>query len=304
MSKIQVRESGRFVESDNGAFTVRIIREGKGSSGVYKRELLENAAALFENSLSFANHPVDGDPTSRSFLDIVGHVGKTWFSDHEGFGAIYGEYTPMEEHRKTITELRNSIGLSIFTMGEATQDEHGNVIVESFDEVDPYRSVDVVVAPGAGGSLAPLMESWRVREGLDHDRKEPITMEIADLAEKVDSLTKAVAEFVEANKVAAEQARTAEEQEAATVAAVESFAAQSEAIDKAELTESQRTALKAEAAKGVDVTEAIESAVALHKEILAESAPQRHEEPGVTPRLLNESAGQTKPTDFTINGWS
>ena len=304
MKKIQVRESGRFVESDTGAFTVRIIREGKGSSGSYRKELLESAVPLFENSLSFANHPVNGDPTSRSFLDVVGRVGKTWYSDHEGFGAIYGEYTPMDKHRETIAELKESIGLSIFTMGEASVDDHGNVIVESFDEVDPYRSVDVVVAPGAGGSLAPLMESWRVREGLEPNRKETNTMEIEDLAKKFDELQSKIDQFATAQSDQEQAERTAEEQEEAVLAAVEAFAAKAEEIDKADLSESQRASLRSAAAKGLDISESLAEAVELRKEILAESAPKGGTGAGdynKEPRVITEGA---KTTDFTISNWS
>lgn len=298
MSKIQIHESSRFIESADypDSLVVRIIREGQGSSGYYSRELLERSTDLFSNVLSFANHPANGDPTTRSFLDVVGRIHDTWYSEHEGFGAVYGRYTPMEKYRETLMELRESIGVSIFTGGEASEDEAGNIIVESFDQVDPYRSVDVVVAPGAGGSLAPLMESWRVREGFDHTGKE-INMEIDDLAQKVDDLASVVAAFIESQAVEPEP--ETQEPDTSVEDAVAAYAAAAEAIDAADLTDSQRAALKAAAARGEDVTADIETAVTLRQEIVAE-AKAAVKDQGTQYRVQESN---TTPKNFTVKGW-
>ena len=292
MKNITISEASRFVESADrpGVMVVRVIREGQGSSGIYTRELLEKSAGLFANSLSFVNHPVDGDPTHRTFLDVAGKLKESWFSDHEGFGAIYAEYEPLAEYAATLSELRDHIGLSIFTVGEASEDESGNLIVESFAEIDPYRSVDVVVAPGAGGSLNPvLMENKRVLESLTYDQEEEsMEQEIKDLIEKVDGLVAAVEALIPDEKCEDEG-----------VNPVEAYAAAADAIAEADLTDSQRKSLKARAVAGEDITEALAEAVALKKEISesVSKAPQ-----GVLIGESHQREEEFKPR--TLKNWS
>lgn len=297
--KVELRESCQFIESGDasGSFTVRIIAEGQGSSGVYTRGLLEKSASLFANVPSFRNHPVDGDPTKRDFLDIVGMIGDTWYSVENGIAGIYGKFTPLSEYASKFSQLKDKIGLSIFTSGRAVEAEDGSVIIESFDEVDNYRSVDVVIAPGAGGSFAPIMESLR-HQGGDNRKEDEMTEAIekglADLASKFD-------QFLATQAVAPEPIvqPTEDEIETAKAEAVAAYAEAAAAIDAAELAESQKVALKAEAAKGVDVTAAIESQVAIRKEVLAEA--QATSQSGGY-QVIQE--GKTfDPLATTVKGW-
>lgn len=296
---VELRESCQFVESGDtsGSFTVRIIAEGQGSSGVYTRGLLEKSAHLFANVPSFRNHPVDGDPTKRDFLDIVGMIGDTWYSVENGIAGIYGKFTPLSEYASKFSQLKDKIGLSIFTSGRAVEAEDGSVIIESFDEVDNYRSVDVVIAPGAGGSFAPIMESLR-HQGGDNRKEDEMTEAIekglADLASKFD-------QFLATQAVAPEPVQPTEDEiETAKAEAVAAYAEAAAAIDAAELAESQKVALKAEAAKGVDVTAAIEAQVAIRKEVLAEA--QATSQSGGY-QVIQE--GKTfDPLATTVKGWS
>lgn len=288
---IAIREAGRFVEDENkpGVMVVRVIREGQGSSGVYTRELLESATDVFANTKSYINHPVDGDPTKRNFMEIVGLVGETWFSDHEGFGALYAEFTPVSAYADRLQELKDVIGLSIFAQGKAREADNGDIIVESFDDNDPYRSVDVVVEPGAGGSMSPtLQENRRALHGLVTENKEvenDMEKELQDLTATVAGLATQVESLIKANTP-----DPAEEQEKIDIAsAVEAYAAAAEAIDAADLTEGQRKDLKARALQGEDVTEAIEAAKALKAEI-TESIKPAPGTPGVQAVIIEESA--------------
>ena len=287
MKKISIREASRFVESEDGALTVRIIREGLGSTGFYSRELLESSAELFSNTKSFDNHPEWNDPTVRSFNDIVGIVEEAWFSDHEGFGAIYGKFSPREKYRNDILELKEHIGLSIFAMGEAEEDASGAMKILSFAEDDPYRSVDVVIAPGAGGSFVPFMESRRTHEGSGTKEGH---MELEDLAAKIDAL---------AEKLVVEQEPADDEVDVeATVAeAVEAFAAAVESVQKADLTDVQRESLIAKAKTGVDISEQVAEQVELRKSILAESAANENSTGNV------RTSEQSAPKSRVIKGW-
>lgn len=293
--KVQLRESCKFAESltDSGELVVRIIKAGKGSSGTYTPELLESSYHYWENSLSYSNHPADGDPTSRSFLDVVGTIGETWYDPEDQ--SVYGKYKPLTSYRDTIMELKDKLGLSIFTTGTARKLSDGSVLVESFDEVDEYRSVDVVVAAGAGGSLAPFMESLRKED----DRKEN-TMELEQVANQLSELGNKFDKFLEA-QAAEKQARADEEKNLVSVEeAVDKFAAASEQIDKAEITESQKEALKAKAKTGADIAEDLTREVETFKQISESLKPAGNEGGGYN---IKESKSAT-PDSFVIGGWN
>src|SRR5690625_7567990 len=80
--------------SKDGTWKVRLISEGRGSSGIYTRELLENHHHAFNDVLSFKNHPGMWDgPQSRDFTMIAGErseerrVGTEWRSRGEAAAA-------------------------------------------------------------------------------------------------------------------------------------------------------------------------------------------------------------------------
>lgn len=88
--------------NEDGTWKVRVISEGKGSSGVYTAELLEKHHSAFDDILSFKNHPVGWDgPETRDFTMISGEiVGKTWVeNDERGLKAIYANYRPDPEYK-------------------------------------------------------------------------------------------------------------------------------------------------------------------------------------------------------------
>ena len=91
--------------SEDGTWKVRVISEGKGSSGVYTASLLENHHKAFDNVLSFKNHPTGWEgPQSRDFTMIAGEVvGETWVEkDERGLTAVYANYRPDPEYADKI----------------------------------------------------------------------------------------------------------------------------------------------------------------------------------------------------------
>lgn len=266
-------ESGTFVEgtkSDKGTL-VRIIREGQGSSGYYSRELLESHATAFSNALSFVNHPKDATkPWERTFLDIAGEIkGDTWYEEREGVGAIYGYYHPDDKYAKDIEKYASKIGLSIFIEGEGSESEDGRYIVESLNADDAYRSVDVVIAAGAGGRFERAMESFRVREGADSAKPSATSAQGKEkeiMEEKLDALIALMTTFVSESKAKAEKdtqvEADAETIEKAQVAAVEAYDAEIAKIEaeREHLLPSQIESLRAEAKAGKDVTTSLDIA--------------------------------------------
>lgn len=254
--------------SADGTWKVRLISEGKGSSGTYTAELLENHHKAFDNLLSFKNHPTGWDgPQERDFTMLAGQiVGETWVEkDERGLTAVYGNYLPDSEYKSKLEQYKDKLGLSIFIEGSGfyqdNPDGSEEFIVDWFNPADPFASVDVVIAPGARGKFMENMrktyDSARKRESdkanttvVKEDKGENTMDEetkalIATLASQVATL---VADKEKA--VAAEAQVTADN--AAVTAAIESYSATVDAVDKAELLEPQRKAIL-EAAKKAPV---------------------------------------------------
>lgn len=273
--------------SGDGTWKVRLISEGKGSSGVYTASLLENHHHAFDNVLSFKNHPTGWDgPESRDFTMIAGQiVGETWVeSDDRGLKAVYGNYMPDPEHKDKIERYKDKLGLSIFIEGSGYWDEAADeFIVDWFNPADPYASLDVVIAPGARGKFMESMRSFyesatpgshkatttAVEEKKDNEMDEKaigeaIASALAPLAAKLDTLVAA--------KENAEAAEAQVKADAEAVAhAVEAYDAAVKAVDEADLLKPQAEALLEAAKRGEDITAAIESAKAI-KEAAVEAA--------------------------------
>lgn len=163
MDKKHLLESASLVgePSADGTWKVRLISEGKGSSGTYPAELLENHYSAFDNVLSFKNHPNWDGPQSRDFTMIAGKVvGEAWVdTDERGLKAVYANYLPDPEYKDKLERYKDQLGLSIYIEGSGYEDpETGEFIVDWFNPSDPYASVDVVIAAGARGKF---MENMR-----------------------------------------------------------------------------------------------------------------------------------------------
>lgn len=277
--------------SADGTWKVRVISEGKGSSGTYTANLLENHHLAFNDVLSFKNHPTGWDgPQSRDFTMIAGQVmGETWVEkDERGLTAVYANYLPDPDYRDKIERYRDKLGLSIYIEGSGYEDENGDFIVDWFNPEDPFASLDVVIAPGARGKF--LESARQAYESVISDSKKPsvtsaleekdgIKMDEKDL-EAIRSLTVAVTALVAGSEKATAEAAQVTADADAGAKAVEAYDAAVTAIDAAELPERVVESLRAQAKLGVDVTAQIEQAVAM-KEALSESLETER---------LNESA--------------
>lgn len=284
--------------SEDGTWKVRLISEGKGSSGTYTASLLENHHQAFDDILSFKNHPTGWDgPESRDFTMLTGEiVGGTWIEkDERGLTAVYGNYLPDPEYKDKLERYRKKLGLSIYIEGSGYYDENDEFIVDWFNPADPYASLDVVIAAGARGqfeeSLKKMYDSRRSEsvkpEVTSASDKERITME-EKVLERLDALAELITPLVAKEQAAKDEAAQAEADAKAVEAAVSAYDAAVTAIDEADLLAPQVEALRAEAKKGVDVAPLIESAKAI-KEAAVEAAKTDAEGAPVG-RILGESS--------------
>ena len=259
--------------SADGTWKVRVISEGKGSSGTYTASLLENHHSAFNEVLSFKNHPTGWDgPQARDFTMITGQVvGETWVEkDERGLTAIYANYLPDPDYRDKLERYKDKLGLSIYIEGSGYEDENGEFIVDWFNPEDPFASLDVVIAPGARGKF--LESARKAYESVDADAKKSTVTSAGEEKEikldekdreKLDALVAAVATLVaDKEKATAEAAQVTADAKAGRNA-VEAYDAAVTAIDKAELPEAVVESLRAQAKEGVDVTPLIAQAVAM-----------------------------------------
>lgn len=265
--------------SEDGTWKVRLISEGRGSSGIYTADLLENHHHALDNILSFKNHPVGWDgPQSRDFTMIAGEiVGETWIErDERGLTAIMGNFRPDPEHADKLSRYKEKLGLSIYIEGNGYEDANGDFIVDWLNPADPYASVDVVIAAGARGKFMESMQKFydaRTSESSKKPSSAPlqengkIKMD-EELKEALKGITDALAVLVAKEQAKVAEAAQVEADEEAVVAAVEAYDAQIAAIDAADLTASQVAVLRAEAKAGRDVAPLIEAHQKLKAEIV------------------------------------
>lgn len=162
MTAKRLYEAGALVESKTatGTWPIRIITEGKGSSGVYTRELLEANSSVFASRPMFGNHPKDPNkPWERSPFEMKAKLGPVVeYREVDGVAGLYGEAIVSKEVDEWLTEFHDVIGVSIFAAGTG-EERDGDFYVTEFDATDPYVSVDFVVAPGRGGGVERVMEA-------------------------------------------------------------------------------------------------------------------------------------------------
>lgn len=276
---VKLFEASRLVREEareDGAFKVRIISEGKGSSGIYPAKLLEDYFGAFDESLSFKNHPTGWDgPQGRDFTMISGEIlGSTWVdTDERGKVGVYGWYLPDPEYADKIERYKDKLGLSIYIEGDGYFNEDGDFEVTSFNAMDPYKSVDIVIAAGRGGkmnveSLRELYVGPTSKEGRNN-RKET-TMDLETLATKLDALTTTVLALASDKEAEASESAQAKADDEAVAKAVESYAAKVEAIAKAELPAVLAESLRKDALAGADVEVKITEAKALTEALKTE----------------------------------
>ena len=273
MATKNLLETATLVEAaETGTWKVRLISEGKGSSGIYSAELMENYGHAFNNSLSFENHPVGWDgPQSRNFTQIVGKViGETWVDvDERGKKGVYANWEPDPDHRDRLARYKENLGLSIYIEGDGHVDEDGEFVVDSFNAMDPFKSVDVVIAAGRGGRFEESMrEIYSQRReskpsaeaSAQEPRKDKQDMDNEKIVEALTALTAQVSALVSAETAKAEESAQKTADENAVAEALTAYETAIKAIDEADLLPSQVESLRAEAKRGVDIAPLIEAA--------------------------------------------
>lgn len=319
MSDVILKEydsSPAVAATGDGIYEVTFITEGKGSSGTYSRALLEEygPAAFPAGTLMFYNHlGEEFDAHERDIRTAVSKILDSAYVVEEGIGKVKGHVQVVPSERDFIDFFHKEFGVSIYTNGTAEFNEATRELdVTSFDLTDPYRSVDWVVAAGRGGKVEKKIEDYRASEGADQNKvarltesfqkvqslkesKPPValaedtnkkgnTLEIKDLAEKIDSLTVSVQAILTAKENEAQAKADNDALVEARAKGAEAAIAAAEAIAGADLFDFQEKSLREAAARGEDISTAVEDAkkVAVAAREAAKPGTQTLKESGST----------------------
>jgi len=150
---------------EDGAFPIKIIQPGWGSSGFYPKAVLERDAKIYkEGTKMYWNHPTvteEMERPERSLNDLAGVlVSEGKFEEQGIYGpGVYAMAKPFSQFADKISEMAPHIGLSHIARGKATfgekEGKSGNII----ESLTMAESVDFVTEPGAGGAVVQLFES-------------------------------------------------------------------------------------------------------------------------------------------------
>ncbi len=288
MTTKRLYEAGKLVEgkTSRGTWPIRIITEGKGSSGVYTRELLEQYASVFANRPMFGNHPTDpSKPWERSPFDIKAKLGSTVeYKVVDGVAGLYGEAEVDDEVDRFLEKFRDQVQVSIFASGEGSENDDGEYIVESLDGSDPYTSVDFVVAAGRGGGIERVLEHFHALEdstapagagnGKDNAMDEATKAFIEALFKGV---TESIATLQESVNSAVTLVESVKDAQPERVEAVDAAGELATAVAEAQLGEKAVKRVLESVKAGSPVADAVAHEKEIRDEVLAEAGARLQE---------------------------
>lgn len=282
MSTRKFYEAGALVESGKtarGTWPIRIITEGKGSSAVYSREMLEAHKDVFANRPMFGNHPKNPDqPWERSPFEIKAKLGPNIEArEVDGKMALFGEAIVDDEVDAFLEKFHDVVQISIFASGESKEID-GEIYAESFDGGDPYTSVDFVVAGGRGGRVERVLENFRALETseapADADKNKEKRMDEATkafLEALISPISAKLAEFEEKLDNAVTLVESVSDSQPERVEAVTAAGELATAVAEAKLGESAVKRVLESVRDGKSVAEAVKHEIDIRDEILKES---------------------------------
>ncbi|WP_163540830.1 hypothetical protein [Occultella kanbiaonis] len=197
MNRSVIAESTAFAQAatpaeGTGRLRVRIINEGVGSSGAYPRETLEAAAVanVFHKGLHvYLDHPSvteSYDRPERSVKDLAGALATDAVYES---GALYADLEVFSTWRAAISEMADTIGLSIRASAVVEDGEYAGQQLPVVKEIAEAYSVDFVTKAGRGGRVMEVIESARattravargVAEATVNDRREQLNALVKD----------------------------------------------------------------------------------------------------------------------------
>lgn len=168
-----LKEAGTLTKKEGGRFKIQIVTPGVGSSGTYPQETIEAAGRdkVFGQGLHMyldhATEAQDWEKPEGSLRDLVGVLDEDAHWD-EASGGLVAEARIYSHWRPILEEMKDDIGVSIRASGEVREDAGQRVITKLVEA----RSVDFVTKAGRGGKVMEVLESARLREGLNDETRQ------------------------------------------------------------------------------------------------------------------------------------
>lgn len=160
-----------FREAADGSMAVTIVRAGVSINGnFYGDQALRDSASLFEGVRVFVKS--DAEHTKGAGKDVRNLIGGIYGVRFvEGVspdtGALVGTFKPISESDPTVVKMTEAVkrnlqglmGLSLDADAKTKQRKLGTRTVRECTKFLRVNSVDLIVSPGAGGSLDRLTEA-------------------------------------------------------------------------------------------------------------------------------------------------
>ncbi|WP_299378833.1 hypothetical protein, partial [uncultured Kiloniella sp.] len=167
-----VSEQSAFIEStEGGNFRIRVIQAGlSGNNNYYPDSVLREAVSLFEGARVLVKSDKEHlSGQGKSFENLIGGLQNVSFVEGAGTdtGEIQADLAMIEPNGEVAVKLREAIAQNLTSLFGFSIDalslikprhDSGRVLREArkFTEI---RSVDLIVEPGAGGTLLNLIEA-------------------------------------------------------------------------------------------------------------------------------------------------
>lgn len=167
-----LREAGQITQA-GGRFRIGVITPGKGASGTYPRETIEAAerdrvfAAGTHMYLDHATEAQTWDRPEGSLRDLVGVLTEDARWD-DASGGLVAEARIYSHWKPILAEMKDDIGVSIRAAGEVEETADGRIVTR----LTEARSVDFVTKAGRGGRILEVLESARLREGINDETRD------------------------------------------------------------------------------------------------------------------------------------
>ena len=211
---------------------VRLITEGRGSTGVYTKEALQGsfAEAFPVGTHMYIDHATEVETYERpegTLTKLAAVIAETPHWQDAPEPGMYATIEVVEQWAPFIEQVSDIIGVSVHCGATLVQDddlvtagEPSPPVIESFIP-SPVNSVDFVTVPGAGGRLVEALESFKngnaIKDGSNKHNSERKRMdtEFKEALEALDTKLSALVEALadKAKKNDEEDAKKAKEEE-------------------------------------------------------------------------------------------
>lgn len=176
-----LKETATLTPKGGGRAKIGIITPGSGSSGVYPKETIEAAGrdrVFPKGTQMFWNHATESEDWTRPEGDLHNLVGVLSEDAHwdEESGGLIAEAKIYSHWKTIVADMAEDIGVSIRASGEVSE-SNGQRIISKLVEA---RSVDFVTKAGRGGRVMEVLESARLREGINDETRDLLQKALRD----------------------------------------------------------------------------------------------------------------------------